>query len=167
MGVPCRGSISRRYYPNPNPNPNSNPNQGLNLETLLTSGESSFPVRVLCSWLQTARLVHGLDEVREADAAAAEAAAQAAAVAAAEAKSMAEVAKAAAEAEVAVAEATAAEATAADERAEAEAEAVAMATAAAAGAAKPTHVALRAILARQATQMPALPRQLGKQASTH
>ena len=37
--------------------------QGLNLETLLTSGESSFPVRVLCSWLQTARLVHGLDEV--------------------------------------------------------------------------------------------------------
>ena len=162
MGVPCRGSISRRYYPNPNPNPNSNPNQGLNLETLLTSGESSFPVRVLCSWLQTARLVHGLDEVREADAAAAEAAAQAAAVAAAEAKSMAEVAKAAAEAEVAVAEATAA-----DERAEAKAEAVAMATAAAAGAAKPTHVALRAILARQATQMPALPRQLGKQASTH
>ena len=160
MGVPCRGSISRRYYPNPNPN--SNPNQGLNLETLLTSGESSFPVRVLCSWLQTARLVHGLDEVREADAAAAEAAAQAAAVAAAEAKSMAEVAKAAAEAEVAVAEATAA-----DERAEAKAEAVAMATAAAAGAAKPTHVALRAILARQATQMPALPRQLGKQASTH
>ena len=155
MGVPCRGSISRRYYPNPNPN--SNPNQGLNLETLLTSGESSFPVRVLCSWLQTARLVHGLDEVREADAAAAEAATQAAAVAAAEAKSMAEVAKAAAEAEVAVTEATAA-----DERAEAEAEAVAMATAAAAGAAKPTHVALRAILARQATQMPALPRQLGK-----
>ena len=162
MGVPCRGSISRRYYPNPNPNPNSNPNQGLNLETLLTSGESSFPVRVLCSWLQTARLVHGLDEVREADAAAAEAATQAAAAAAAEAKSMAEVAKAAAEAEVAVAEATAA-----DERAEAKAEAVAMATAAAAGAAKPTHVALRAILARQATQMPALPRQLGKQASTH
>ena len=136
--------------------------QGLNLETLLTSGESSFPVRVLCSWLQTARLVHGLDEVREADAAAAEAATQAAAAAAAEAKSMAEVAKAAAEAEVAVTEATAA-----DERAEAEAEAVAMATAAAAGAAKPTHVALRAVLARQATQMPALPRQLGKQASTH
>ena len=154
-----RCSISRRYYPNPNPN--SNPNQGLNLETLLTSGESSFPVRVLCSWLQTARLVHGLDEVREADAAAAEAAAQAAAVAAAEAKSMAEVAKAAAEAEVAVTEATAA-----DERAEAEAEAIATA-AAAAGAAKPTHVALRAILARQATQMPALPCQLGKQASTH
>ena len=133
---------------------------------LLTSGESSFPVRVLCSWLQTARLVHGLDEVREADAAAAEAATQAAAVAAAEAKSMAEVAKAAAEAEVAVAEATAAEATAADERAEAEAEVMATA-AAAVGAAKPTHVALRAILARQATQMPALPRQLGKQASTH
>ena len=32
-------------------------------------------MRVLCSWLQTARLVHGLDEVLEADAAAAEAAA--------------------------------------------------------------------------------------------
>ena len=127
--------------------------QGLNLETVLTSGESSFPIRVLCSWLQPARLVHGLDEVLEADAAAAEA------------QSMAEVAKAAAEAEVAAAEASTAEGTAAGERVEAEV--VAEAKAAAAGAAKPTHVALRAILARQATQVPVLPRQLGKQASTH
>ena len=139
----------------------SYPLQGLNLEALLASGESSFPVRVLCSWLQTARLVHGLDEVLEADAAAAEAAT----AAAAEAQSMAEVAKAAAEAEVAAAEASTAEGTAAGERVEAEV--VAEAKAAAAGAAKPTHVALRAILARQATQVPVLPRQLGKQASTH
>ena len=34
-------------------------------------------------------------------------------------------------------------------------------------AAKPTHVALRAILARQVTQVPALPRQLDKDASKH
>ena len=41
--------------PSPNPNPNPNPNsnaQGLDLETLLTSGKSPFPERVLCSWLQ-------------------------------------------------------------------------------------------------------------------
>ena len=139
MACPCKTS--------------SYPLQGLNLEALLASGESSFPVRVLCSWLQTARLVHGLDEVLEADAAAAEA------------QSMAEVAKAAAEAEVAAAEASTAEGTAAGERVEAEV--VAEAKAATAGAAKPTHVALRAILARQATQVPVLPRQLGKQASTH
>ena len=78
---------------------------------------------------------------------------------------MAEMAKAAAEAEVAAAESSAAEATAAGERAEVEA--VAVAEAAAAVAAKPTHVALRAILARQVTQVPALPRQLGKEASKH
>lgn len=69
--------------------------QGLNLETVLTSGESSFPIRVLCSWLQvalgkkisklgdvalnylltrtwlqTARLVHNLDAEAEANEAA-------------------------------------------------------------------------------------------------
>ena len=128
---------------------------------LLTSGESSFPVRVLCSWLQTARLVHGLDEVLEADAAAAEAAA--AAAAAAEAKAKAEVAKAAAEAEVAAE----AGATAAGERAEVEAVALVAEVEAAAVAAKPTHVALRAILARQVAQVPALPRKLDRDASNH
>ena len=131
---------------------------------LLTSGESSFPVRALCSWLQTARLVHGLDEVLEADAAAAEAtAAAAAAAAAAEAKAKAEVAKAAAEAEVAAE----AGATAAGERAEVEAVAVVAEAEPEAVAAKPTHVALRAILARQVTQVPALPRQLDRDASKH
>ena len=137
--------------------------QGLDLETLLTSGESSFPVRVLCSWLQTARLVHGLDEVLEADAAAAEAAAAAAAAAAAEAKAKAEVAKAAAEAEVAAE----AGANAAGERAEVEAVAMVAEAEAVAVAAKPTHVALRAILARQITQVPALPCQLDRDASKH
>ena len=121
--------------------------QGLNLETLLTSGESSFPVRVLCSWLQTVRFVHGLDEVLKAEETAAKTATTAAAAAAVEAKAEAEVevAKAAAEAEAAMAESTAAEAAAAASRADA------AATAAKFGS-------LRAILDRQVTQMPTLPR---------
>lgn len=40
--------------------------QGLNLETVLTSGESSFPIRVLCSWLQVAlgKKISKLGDVR-------------------------------------------------------------------------------------------------------
>ena len=46
-----------------------------------------------------------------------------------------------------------------------EAVAVVAETKAEAVAAKPTHVALRAILARQVTQVPALPRKLDRDAS--